>query len=248
VVKGESYVSPDRGFGVMIYATLFLLFCVVLAPLSLLRSDLPIKFRQIFTSGLPARATRFLMAVRSERRRRLICSELPSVCDLLASILKGGGGFRTALQILHQGYRGPALKGSIASLSESLRLGTPQDEALRRWASQLGIQEAYFFAFCVNVSQRTGGRLAEALERLSGSLRAQQAVTLKAEALTSQGRLQALLMAAMPFLLLLLLSAIDQSFLSFFTGSTHGIGLLGLVVLLEIVGLMWIRRIIRIEA
>ncbi|MEY4723918.1 MAG: hypothetical protein RL043_67 [Pseudomonadota bacterium] len=170
------------------------------------------------------------------------------MCDLLASILKGGGGFRTALQVLHQGYRGPALKASIANLNETLRLGTPQDEALRRWASQLGVQEANFFAFCVNVSQRTGGRLAEVLERLSESLRAQQAVALKAEALTSQGRLQALLMAAMPFLLLLVLSFIDQAFLSFFIGSINGIGLLGLVVLLELVGLMWIRRIIRIDA
>lgn len=247
MVKGERGVSRDWGAGLMIYATLFLLFCVALAPLSQLRSELPIKVRGLFALRFAARATSFLLLVRSERRRRLICSELPSMCDLLASILKGGGGFRTALQILHHGYRGPALKTSIASLNESLRLGTPQDEAVRRWAFQLGVQEAHFFAFCVNVSQRTGGRLAEALERLSESLRAQQAVALKAEALTSQGRLQALLMAAMPFLLLLVLSVIDQSFLSFFTSSIYGLGLLGLVVLLELVGLMWIRRIIRIE-
>jgi tight adherence protein B len=248
MVKREWGVSRDRGAGVMIYVSLFLLFCVVLAPLSRIQSAFSIKTRHHFTSVLTARVGCILLAVQSERRRRLICSELPAMCDLLASILKGGGGFRTALQILHQGYRGPALKASIASLNEALRLGTPQDEALRRWASQLGIQEAHFFAFCVNVSQRTGGRLADALERLSESLRSQQAVVLKAEALTSQGRLQAFLMAAMPFLLLLALSLIDQSFLTFFTGSIHGIGLLGLVVLLELVGLIWIRRIIQIEA
>ncbi len=231
----------------MIDITLFLLFCVVFAPLFLLPSELTAKLRRWVVSAVQGRVGRFLPLVRSERRRRLICAELPSMCDLLASILKGGGGFRTALQILQHGYRGPALKASIASLNETLRLGTPQDEAVRRWAFQLGVQEAHFFAFCVNVSQKTGGRLAEALERLSESLRAQQAVALKAEALTSQGRLQALLMAAMPFLLLLMLSVIDQSFLSFFIGSVHGLGLLGLVVLLELVGLMWIRRIIRIE-
>lgn len=247
MVKGEWGVSCDRGFGVMIYVTLFLLFCLVFAPLFQPQSELFSRLRKLMVSGLIARAIRFSLMVRSEKRRRLICSELPSMCDLLASILKGGGGFRTALQILHQGYRGPALKASIASLNESLRLGMPQDEALRRWASQLGIQEAYFFVFCVNLSHRTGGRLADALERLSESLRAQQAVALKAEALTSQGRLQALLMAAMPFLLLLGLSVIDQSFVSFFIGSIHGVGLLGLVVLLELVGLMWIRQIIRIE-
>jgi tight adherence protein B len=248
MVKREWGVSRDRGAGVMIHVSLFLLFCVVLAPLSRIQSAFSIKTRHQFASVLTARVGCILLTVQSERRRRLICSELPAMCDLLASILKGGGGFRTALQILHQGYRGPALKASIASLNEALRLGTPQDEALRRWASQLGIQEAHFFAFCVNVSQRTGGRLADALERLSESLRSQQAVVLKAEALTSQGRLQAFLMAAMPFLLLLALSLIDQSFLTFFTGSIHGIGLLGLVVLLELVGLIWIRRIIQIEA
>ena len=231
----------------MIYTTLFLLFCVVFAPLFLLQSESTANLRRLVVSAVQARVERFLPVVRSERRRRLVFMELPSMCDLLASILKGGGGFRTALQILHQGYRGPALKTSIAGLNESLRLGTPQDEAVRRWAFQLGVQEAHFFAFCVNVSQKTGGRLAEALERLSESLRAQQAVVLKAEALTSQGRLQALLMAAMPFLLLLVLSLIDQSFLSFFIGSFYGLSLLGLVVLLELIGLMWIRRIIRIE-
>jgi len=233
---------------VILYVTLFLLFGLALAPLVLLRSKSVIDVNHLFASAVAARAASFLVMMKSERRRRLIRSELPSMCDLLASILKGGGGFRTALQVLHSGYRGPALKASIASLNETLRLGTAQDEALRRWASQLDVQEARFFAFCVNVSQRTGGRLAEALERLSESLRAQQSVTLKAEALTSQGRLQALLMAAMPFLLLLVLSFIDQSFLTFFVGSINGIGLLGLVVLLELVGLMWIRRIIRIEA
>ncbi len=232
----------------MLPTTLFLLFGVALAPIILLRSKSSIHVKRLLASGLADRVVRAILMVRSERRRRLICLELPSMCDLLASILKGGGGFRTALQVLHQGYRGPALKASIANLNETLRLGTPQDEALRRWASQLGVQEANFLAFCVNVSQRTGGRLAEVLERLSESLRAQQAVALKAEALTSQGRLQALLMAAMPFLLLLVLSFIDQAFLSFFIGSINGIGLLGLVVLLELVGLMWIRRIIRIDA
>lgn len=231
----------------LIAISIFAVSMLLLARLSFQPGFMTFSFTSTFTSGLGRIFGGLIDRLRQEKLQRARRDELPGMCDLLVSSLRGGASFRSALQTLHQSYRGKALQESIAMLNEAIRLGVSQEEALGRWAESLRVKEADFFVFCVNIAQRTGGRLADSIEQLADTLREQIAVQLKADALTSQGRLQALLMAAMPVFLLLTLSVIDQSFVRFFVTTSTGIALLALVFFLEILGLLWISRIVRIE-
>lgn len=89
--------------------------------------------------------------------------------------------------------------------------------------------------------------MADLLERLSNNLRARQHVTGKIGVLTAQGKMQAWVMGALPIVLLAALSQIDPVSVELMFLSQTGQLLLGAVVLLECVGVFWLRRILAIE-
>lgn len=88
--------------------------------------------------------------------------------------------------------------------SEILRLtqfGHSMDTAFERWSENLGSAPAMDMAFCIRLSVQSGGGLSEALKRFAEALRQELVLAEKMRALTSQGRLQALVMLAIPVLL-----------------------------------------------
>jgi tight adherence protein B len=89
--------------------------------------------------------------------------------------------------------------------------------------------------------------MADLLERLSSNLRARQHVTGKINMLTAQGKMQAWIMGALPLVLLVALSQIDPSSVELMFFSQTGQLLLAVVLVLECVGIFWLRRILAIE-
>ena len=89
--------------------------------------------------------------------------------------------------------------------------------------------------------------MADLLERLSNNLRARQHVSGKINMLTAQGKMQAWVMGALPLVLLFALSQIDPDSVELMFLSQTGQILLAAVLLLECLGIFWLRRILSIE-
>jgi tight adherence protein B len=172
--------------------------------------------------------------------------QLPAFCDLLAGSVQAGASLRQAL--VHVGaYSEQPLSGDLRRLLRDAQFGHSVEDALALWAQRRPIQAMEDFVYAVRMSLQSGGSVSETLQRFADDLRERLKLQDKARALTAQGRLQAWVMAFIPIFLLVLVSLLDRSTLLFFTTSGVGYLILLLVLALEVVGVVWIRRIVRVE-
>ncbi|HHW63890.1 MAG TPA: pilus assembly protein, partial [Rhodocyclaceae bacterium] len=99
----------------------------------------------------------------------------------------------------------------------------------------------------MRIANETGGSLAETLERTAGTLRSQHAMELKIRALTAQGKLQAWVVGLLPVFLLWVLARMEPEAMSLLWTTQLGWGVLGAVIVMELIGVLLIRRIVAID-
>lgn len=187
-----------------------------------------------------------LVRLRLNRRLKDIRYQLPDVIELIATSLRAGSSIRAALlQVARQSPR--PISQELAVLERMQRIGVPLDSAFDQWSKRLGIEEVELLAFTVSVSSASGGSLSDALDRLASSFRQRLMLEEKVDALTAQGRLQAWVMIALPLLLAIVLSLMDFESMAPLWRSNTGLLVLCAVAGLELLGFVWIRRLIRME-
>ena len=113
-------------------------------------------------------------------------------------------------------------------LCDQIRIGQPLDQALWRPAKRIGVPEMKFLVSTLAVQRETGGNLAETLENLDNILRRRRQMRLKVKALSSEARASAMIIGALPFIMIGVLSVADRGYLSLlFTDHLGNMFLLG---------------------
>ncbi len=184
--------------------------------------------------------------IRLSRRLKEIRYQLPDVIELIATSLKAGSSIRAAiLQVARQSPR--PISRELGILERSQRIGVPLDTALEQWAKRLGIEEVGLLSFTISVSSASGGNLSESLDRLASTFRQRLMLEEKVDALTAQGRLQSWVMITLPVILGIVLSLMDFESMAPLWRTDGGLLVLAAVATLEMLGFLWIRRLIRVE-
>lgn len=182
------------------------------------------------------------------RRKRMARFEeqLPDFLAALAGSLRAGSGLHSALRYIVSQSPDP-LSQEFGLVLREQRLGRSLDDALRGLHSRMPLESVALVVSCVAIASQTGGSLAETLERVSTTLRARLHLLGRVKALTSQGRMQAWIMASLPPGLMAVLNALDPSSMSALWTTPRGWAVLALIALLEVSGLLLIRRIVAID-
>lgn len=142
---------------------------------------------------LPRKLYRFLRQRRIDR----IQQQLPDGLMMMAGTMKAGLGFTPALEsLVRDGH--PPLAQELALVLREQHLGVKTEEALEHFAERVPVLDARLFVSAVSISREVGGNLAESLSLLSQTLRRRLIMEGKVDALTSQGRLQGIVMAMLP--------------------------------------------------
>lgn len=185
-----------------------------------------------------------ILRFRFERRLKTIRYQLPGVIELVATSLRAGLSVRSSiLQVSRQSPQPVAQE--LAVLERMQRIGIPLETAMSEWSQRIPLEELKLLTFTIRVSTASGGNLSESLDRMADSFRQRLILEEKVDALTAQGKLQAWVMVALPMLLALVLSWMDADSMRPLWTTTAGHWVLGCVVTLEMLGLLWIRRLIR---
>ena len=107
--------------------------------------------------------------------------EWPEAIDSIARICRAGVPAQTAFGLAAQNLRG-ALSEELRTIDRWLRLGVPLKQVLQESAHRVPLPEYRCFAVIVIISQESGGRLADTLERLAATLRERAELALKVQA------------------------------------------------------------------
>lgn len=196
--------------------------------------------------GLALAAPSWLLLRLARLRRERFTAQLPDTLLLVAGSLRAGAGLSLALRQVSLEIAAPAGQEIDLVLREQ-RLGSSLDQALTGLERRMGGDELRLFTAAIRIASETGGNLAETLERLAESIRQRLAIEAKIKALTSQGRLQGWIMAALPIAVALALFALEPEAMEPLIATWQGWLVLLAVGLLELAGLLMIRRIMAID-
>lgn len=182
---------------------------------------------------------------RGTQRLHAIRIQIPDTLELIAGSLRTGLSIRAAMHQLSQQVPYP-ISQELALVERMQRVGISLEEALNQLIRRLPLLELKFFVFTLKMASSSGGNLSDALDRLATSCRDRLIIEEKTEALTAQGRLQAWVMCALPLLLAGALFMIDPASMAPLFQSTPGRLVLVMMLFLQLTGLAWIRRLVRL--
>ncbi len=180
------------------------------------------------------------------RRARRFEAQLPMALLMLASALRAGVAMTTGLRHVVDQSTAPLAQEFGLMLREQ-RLGVPWDAALDNLLARMPADSTSLVVASMRIAAKTGGNLAEALESIAQTLRVRLQLQAKLLALTSQGRLQAWIVGALPLLLLAALDRLEPEIMGLLWHTPMGWGVLAIVAVLETAGVLLIRRIMRID-
>jgi len=128
-----------------------------------------------------------------------------------------------------------------------VHLGLTIEEALNEMAERIPEPDVQMFAMSINILQETGGDLGPVFTTITETIRERQKLYQKIEAMTAQGKMQGIIMACVPFVLLAVFAAIDPNFIAPLFATTLGRILLVVMLALQITGGIFIRKVVTIK-
>lgn len=189
---------------------------------------------------------RLLYSTLKARRLRAAVNQLPDALLSVATNLRSGMSLTQALEtvMVHQ----PAPLGQELGLTlRELRIGIPYAEALDNLHRRVPEIEVQLVIAAMKVSREIGGNLAEALERISVTLRRRLQMEGKIRSLTAQGKLQGIVMTGLPVFLGLSLYQLEPRAMRYLIEAWYGWVTIAVILTLEVVGYHFIQKIVNID-
>jgi tight adherence protein B len=155
-------------------------------------------------------AVLFLEMVRQKRIARF--SELlPDAIDVVIRGIRVGYPLPLALELAGREMPDP-IGTEFGLTSDEISFGQDVRSAVENLYGRVGDEDLLFFVVAINVQNQTGGNLAEVLSRLSRLLRNRSKLRLKIRALSAEGRVSAVVLSLMPFILFAGIGLISPSY------------------------------------
>ncbi len=196
----------------------------------------------IFGFFLPGILVKYYRA----RRIRMFNKQLVDALQAMASAFKAGLTFQQAVEQISKEST-PPLEQEFGLLVKEAKLGLPLEEALNNMARRVGSDDLDLVATSTNIARQLGGNMAEMFETLSGTIRERFRIEGKIESLTAQGKLQGWVVGAMPLALGVVLNYMRPDLMQPMLDHWFGYVLVAAIILMEVMGLLLIRRITNID-
>ena len=137
--------------------------------------------------------------------------QLPDGIDTIIRGIRSGLPVIECIGSVGQEY-GEPIGGHFQRISERVQLGEPLEAALWRVARVVDKPEMDFFAIAIAIQIETGGSLSDALGNLADLLRARERMKLKIKAISSEAKASALIIGALPFVMMGLLMMMSPDY------------------------------------
>lgn len=207
----------------------------------------------IFNPILAVMATVFgffvpMLLVKHYRKRRIkkFNVQLVDALQAMANAFKAGLTFPQAIEHVAREAM-PPLSQEFGLFVKEVKLGVPLEEALINMGRRVGSDDLELVVVSTNIARQLGGNMAEMFETISTVIRERFRLEGKIDALTSQGKLQGWIVAAMPGVLGMVLNYMRPDLMEPMMNHIFGWVLVCIIAIMEIMGILIIRRIVNID-
>lgn len=187
----------------------------------------------------------FYRRMRAKRLAR-IEEQLPDALLMVSGSLQAGASLAIALDNLVNEQPAP-LSQEFEILTQEQRLGVDFEVSLTNMEARIPIQDFRMLTTALRINREVGGNLAETVESLADTLRRKAGMEGKIESLTAQGKLQGIVMTGLPVLLGVLLNFLEPEAMSKLWTTPQGYVVLAVIIVMEFLGYIMIRKITSID-
>jgi tight adherence protein B len=196
----------------------------------------------LLTGLLPILHVAHKRTVRMRRFEELF----PDSLEFVARSMRAGHAFSVSLEMIHREFQEP-LAGEFRRTFEEHNLGLPLDVALQKLGKRIPSLDVHFFVSAVLLQKRTGGNLAEILDKLAYVIRERFKLRGRIRAISAHGRMTGAALTCIPIGVAVIMFYVNPEYVRFFFLDEVGNLMLGAAVVLQLIGYAIIRQIVKIE-
>ena len=207
---------------------------------------LPQPFIALFVAIIAGFAPFGWLLHRKSKRLKKFEEMFPEALDLLSRAIRAGHAFQTAMGMVADELPepvGPEFKKTF----DQQNFGLPLRDALNQLSERVTLLDVRFFVTAVLIQRDTGGNLSEILDNLAHVVRERFKIRRQVRVHTAHGRFTGYVLLALPAALAIALSMINPEHMeTLFKEHMGQVMLMGAIVM-QTIGFLWIRKVIKIE-
>ena len=179
-------------------------------------------------------------------RTKTFSNQMVDGLTLMGNAMKSGMNLSQAFKICVDEMDGP-ISQEFGLILDKNRIGQTVEDGLEDLARRLPSEDVVMFSTSVNILKETGGNMTETFATITTTIRERIKLQNKIDALTAQGMTSAIVVSCLPWALLGLLYAIDPVMMKPLVTTVPGWVILMMVLFLEAVGFIVIKKMVTIR-
>ncbi|MGI9423364.1 MAG: type II secretion system F family protein [Hyphomicrobiaceae bacterium] len=152
----------------------------------------------------------YLLVMRTRRIRKFE-SQLPDALDTIVRSIRAGHPLPSSIQMVVREYSDPIGK-EFGQAADELTFGMDMETAMRNMNNRLRQHDLALVVSAISIQSKSGGNLTEILGNLAAVIRDRTRMRMKVRALSSEGRLSAIVLSSLPIALFFILSVTAPAF------------------------------------
>lgn len=186
--------------------------------------------------------------INRKRHKRLVKfnAQLPDTLDLLSRSLSVGHAFSESLNQVASEMPNPVATEFRITFEEQ-KLGLSTTVALARLAERVPLLDLQICITAMNIQRETGGNLAEILEKVAQTIRERFKLMEDFRTMTTSSRGSAWILCALPIVVVFMMYMISPEYMNVLIHDERGHYLLAAAAVLQVSGMITIRRILAIK-
>lgn len=192
--------------------------------------------------GLP----RFILKRMIKNRQKKFLADMPDALEAITRLLRAGMPVSEAIKMVAREFTGP-LGEEMSRIFDQQKIGVPLPEAVQECARRIPLPEMQMFATAVTIQAQTGSSLSDILEGLAKVIRARFRLRRKVQALSSEAKSSAGIIAALPVVVGVGLYFMNPEYIGVLFYETSGKWLLGGAVFWMFCGVLIMKQMINFK-
>lgn len=186
------------------------------------------------------------LGMRKRRRMAQFEKQLPEAMELIARALRAGHAFSTGMKLAADEFDDP-LGTEFGEVLDEINFGVSTADALKNMTDRIDCPDLKYFVVSVILQRETGGNLAEIIENIARIIRERFKFHGKVRVLSAEGKLSAMILIAIPFVVVAALRFFNPSYLTTLTAEPAGRTMAMAAAGMMFLGILVIRRMIKIN-
>ena len=182
-----------------------------------------------------------------EIRCNSVVAQMIEGLTIMTNGVRVGLSITQSLERVIKNMKGGPLAQELQLILNKTHLGMSVEEAFDEMEQRIDRPDVTMMVTAINILKETGGNIAETLAIISETIRERQKVENKVKALTAQGTMQAMIISAVPFVLLVIMFVMNKSYAQLMLGTPLGWLSLIIIIILIALGGFLMKKIVTIK-